>query len=354
MLKKHAMIFASFVLLFAAAILYCRTDRSDASEKQIKVNAFDAAGCSMQDLVQGAGKEEAENTAAENEIAAPSQPLNPASDVHEGSDTAEVNTVGEPIDWDIEVEEAEGTDMSSDPFLTEDTASSKDENPRNGLGGSIIGSDDRVTIWNTNQYPYSAIANMYMHYTCGCEGQGTGFMVGPSGLVTAAHCLVCTDHGKTADRLTFYFGYNTDGSCNYYYDGATRYWYGTDFTRPDGSHGYDTCDYDYGYVKFPERIGDVTGWFGVTVKSGSSIDGWYEVAGYRQGYLKTDSDQVKQYNDKQIIHYADMLSGNSGCPIFTSDYYVVAINVADTKTENYGRRITTDVFNNMKNAGIFD
>ncbi|MBR1821392.1 MAG: trypsin-like peptidase domain-containing protein [Clostridia bacterium] len=219
----------------------------------------------------------------------------------------------------------------------------------------VVGADDRVTVSNPNYYPYSAIAYMIVHARCGCDWSGSGFMVSPKGLVTASHCLVCTTHHQTADQITLYFGYSSNRNYFYKYDGPTTYWYGDDFT----SNGYDS-EWDYGYVLLNERVGDRTGWFGVSVQNDYDIASKYlTVAGYRDGVLKYDYDFVDIVNANLIRYTADTQPGNSGGPVFfygDNDIFATAINVSESISEqrNYARRINSALFYDMQANGLFD
>lgn len=218
----------------------------------------------------------------------------------------------------------------------------------------VIGSDDRVTVKDTSAYPFSAIAYMKVHARCGCDWECSGFMVGPRGLLTGAHCLVCSTHHKTASRITFYFGYKKKGKYLYKYDGETSYWYGTDCS------GSNYTEWDYAYVRFKKRVGDKTGWFGTKVMSDTSITSKYlTVAGYRSGKLKYDAGFAKVDSPRVISYQADTKPGTSGCPVYykeNGNTYAVAINVAqnDYYKKNIARRIDNWLFDSLEDAHIFD
>lgn len=242
---------------------------------------------------------------------------------------------------------AEAAGVSSEPFVPEDAEDK-----------AIIGADNRTTISNPKVYPYRAIAYLVVKARCGCNWTATGFMVGPSAMMTAAHCLVCSDHGKPAESMTAYFGYTSSKNYYYKYDKQATFWYGTDFSNDDGTYGYNGhLDWDYAYVKLSERVGDKVGWFGLYPKSDADLDSSsYELAGYRDGVLKTGWGVTSVYNDYRISYTNDTLPGNSGCPVFTDDYYVVAINVAHKNdgSINWGRRITWSLINYMREDDVID
>lgn len=222
------------------------------------------------------------------------------------------------------------------------------------LEKTVVGADNRTTISSPRTYPYSAIAYMQVKARCGCEWTGSGFMVSKDCLMTGAHCVACTKHGDTACNITLYFGYKSNKNYLLKYDGATTYWYGTNFRDSQGT--YNT-DWDYAYVHLEKNVGDTTGWFGLTAMSDSSLRTSYlEVAGYRRGELKTSHGHVPGVWDLVLFHDADTEHGYSGCPIFNNDYYVVAINVAGDNWMgcNTGRRITPELISEMRSNGMFN
>lgn len=214
----------------------------------------------------------------------------------------------------------------------------------------IIGTDDRVRVKNTKQYPYCAIANMKVTGTCKCKWECTGFMVGKKWLMTAAHCMVCAEHGKWAKNVTFYFGYQNSKNYLYKYTGKWTAWAGTLF--PNGySAGMED---DYCFVRLEKNVGDKTGWFGMSFPSEIELNGSrYTVAGYRSNALKYSRGTAAALSGKLMTYTADDKPGNSGGPIFTSDYYAVGIIAAENNVRkvNYGRRLTRSIYDEMLDAG---
>lgn len=216
--------------------------------------------------------------------------------------------------------------------------------PENLYDRAVIGSDNRVVITDTSVYPFSCIAYMKVHMRCGCSSTSTGFMVGPKTLLTASHCLVCTDHHQSADRIDFYFGYKND---NYYflkYSEPTQYWYGTDF--PNG-YTREAEQWDYGLVQMNWNVGDQTGWFGIASLSDEDLSEYgYNLAGYRNGVLKADYGWVSNLTEYNFDHNADTESGYSGCPLFDIEYYATGINIASAydNSHNIARRINKELY----------
>lgn len=228
--------------------------------------------------------------------------------------------------------------------------------PPDVMDKTIFGEDDRELVRNPQKYPYSAIAYLVVEASCGCDWTATGFMVSRDGMMTGAHCVVCSTHGGTATKITMFFGYESGKDYLYRYTGGTTYWYGTTFQNNDGSYSYSPhVNWDYAYLKLEKNVGDTTGWFGTKVLSDYEVSGQVlEVAGFRNGYLRKGSGSVSVRNDYCIKYTIDTLPGNSGCPVFDEDYYVVAINVASNDSFNTARRITSDLFYQMKDNDIFE
>lgn len=229
--------------------------------------------------------------------------------------------------------------------------------PEGEVDKTIFGADDRKVVSSPGKYPYSAIAYLIVKGRCGCNWTGTGFMIGRYSMMTAAHCVVCTQHGKTAGSITMYFGHRSSKDYYYKYNGATTYWYGTNFSNNDGTYGYtsDHMDWDYAYIKLEKPMGDKTGWFGTQARVASELNyDTYEIAGYREGTLKTAKGGATVYNDYILRYTIDTLPGTSGCPVFDSEYYAVGVNVAQSDSHNYARLFTRELMKELRKNGMFD
>ena len=218
-------------------------------------------------------------------------------------------------------------------------------NDDNNTASEVFGPDDREIIEDTQYYPYCAVAYMEMHYSCGCEGTGTGFMVERNKLMTAAHCMVCTDHSAWADDIKFYFGYKDTWNFTYVYAGEWYAFVGNTF--PNKKY---TTDNDWAVVKFYENVGDIVGWFGFysEMPNDQLTNEYLDLLGYKWGTLRLSYGHATIGSGNLINYQMDMEHGNSGGPVFYLDKegvpYAVAINIADNDKSNYGYRITKDVY----------
>ena len=208
----------------------------------------------------------------------------------------------------------------------------------------VIGSDNRITVSDTSLYPFLSIAYIEAKATCGCEWTGSGYMVRPTVMMTAAHCLWCEEHQQPATMMNFYFGYQPNGDYAYSYNGYYETWYGT--KHPDTER-----EWDYGIVHFHDNVGNAVGWFGVDAQTDSELNGGlYRMAGYRDGLLKFDSSSVSVTNDYLFTYKADTVRGNSGGPVYdSSNNYASGIIVAEylDGSNNVGCRITQDIIDKV-------
>ncbi len=207
---------------------------------------------------------------------------------------------------------------------------------------TIFGNDDRITVSSPSTFPYSAIAYMKMKYKCNCRSTGTGFVAGTKNTVfTAAHCVVCSEHGEWAEEITFYFGYKNDRNYLYKYNGKWYAYAGNTFANKSY-----TIDGDYAVIRLYSDVGDKTGSFGVRWNPSDSMltSAYAYVAGYRDGVLRYDQGFLSSGGQNHIHYTLDTLPGNSGGPVFTGDYYAIGINIAQNNAYNIAYRINNDVF----------
>ena len=67
---------------------------------------------------------------------------------------------------------------------------------------TVINSDDRTRVLNTEEYAWRTIAALEIVTSDGHTLHGTGFMVGPTTILTAGHCVYDTRMGGWAKAVT--------------------------------------------------------------------------------------------------------------------------------------------------------
>lgn len=199
------------------------------------------------------------------------------------------------------------------------------------------------------------IAYMDSHFTCGCSRGGSGTMITRYCLVTAAHNLYCPEHGKPLKYCNFYFGAVSANSCWYKYDGKFTYRVYDTF-----ANGYSS-ENDIGYVVFETPVGKETGWYGSIAGDDHYLNEEFTHVLNYNSQRKLESIFEIQYvlSDKQI-YWKGWLSGTDGGPVYfyneDLDYpQVVAVYTShDSQGNGYGRRLTEDIYNDMRADGAFN
>lgn len=183
---------------------------------------------------------------------------------------------------------------------------------------------------------------------------GTGFLVGPKLLITAAHCIY--DDNNNIMPVVFYPAYDNGSSHN----GKSSGWQQI-YTYPAWRDDHENRAYDLALIELDWNMGDEFGWFGSQSygtnpeMNGLSIKeyGFPKLVGnarsqyYTQGSIQNTHDT---YFHTTAVNY----EGMSGGPILrSSDDYAVGLvsglirnrNIFGNVTsfETYGRRITQDI-----------
>lgn len=221
---------------------------------------------------------------------------------------------------------------------------------------SIIGDDDRATIYNPATYPYSAIAYLHINYSCGCSDFGNGFMVSKNCMLTMGHSVICKNHGNDATSIIATFGMQSNSS---YLAQVTA--------TPSNSVIYHNPqftgtqkNYDYGYVVFNTNIGNTTGWFGLASRSDSVLDGMsVSVTGYEDKKdMRSGNGKITSTATNRIKYDVDTSESQSGAPVYFNDpsigYLVVGIHTHGTDLINWknsGWRITSTFINELRTLG---
>jgi glutamyl endopeptidase len=179
---------------------------------------------------------------------------------------------------------------------------------------TVIDSDDRTRVLNTDEYPWRMITALEISTPDERTLHGTGFMVGPTTIFTAGHCVYDTRMGGWAKAVTARPGLSGE-------------------TEPYGSHptsrlctvvGWvDLGDprYDYGILELDQPIGRKTGWFSVAVLPNSQLHNRViNACGYSVDRNPTNqwhsAGRIGHLESQRLYHNCDTFGGNSGGPIW--------------------------------------
>lgn len=226
---------------------------------------------------------------------------------------------------------------------------------RKATSEAIIGTDERVRVTNTQDYPFRCICSLLITANTGSQYLGTGWLVAPRLLLTAGHCVYMADENGWASQIEVMPGRDAE---NYPYGSVIA----TDMRSITGWTMDGDRDFDYGAILLPSerRLGDELGWFGYAVRTDDYFPGIdLNLSGYPgdggpagiDGTQWQDHRTVKDVKDRQISYEIDTYGGQSGAPVWetTSDgsRYGLAIHTWGTSTSNGATRITSDVFDNL-------
>ncbi|MBQ8496578.1 MAG: trypsin-like peptidase domain-containing protein [Clostridia bacterium] len=220
--------------------------------------------------------------------------------------------------------------------------------------------DNRFKV-NAELEPYSKTGDIYLDWDFDHDGtidrtthSGTGFMVGPDIMLTAAHVVYWKNSTEwDADAVA---------SLDYY---ADKVYY---VTKRNGQYDYeeisesvtvavptdyitsvDNETHDWAVVQLNTNVGDRTGWFDIGITSGSLNDNYFIVSGYPDDadkqYSQWASTGFVEITYSSSFAYAiDTSGGQSGAPVSDSLGTVWGIHVAGGTNYNYAYRFSSSVY----------
>jgi V8-like Glu-specific endopeptidase/TPR repeat protein len=191
---------------------------------------------------------------------------------------------------------------------------------------------------------------------------GSGFLVGPNHVLTAAHNLYDAKNGKWAQEVLFTPGRSHDkypyGDCKGCILLVPQEW--SDKKLKDKERE----QYDFGMVILDTDIGNVTGWLGLLSLPKELLTEWpVTVTGYpgdkgTGNYHSTQMwemlNEIKTITNHQLFYDIDTWEGQSGSAIWEQEWpgykgpYAVGIHTNKKAKEgegNRGTRITEEKFN---------
>jgi V8-like Glu-specific endopeptidase len=220
---------------------------------------------------------------------------------------------------------------------------------------TILLTDDRVIVSNTNEYPWRCICSLLITAQNTTQWIGTGWLVAPRLVLTAGHCVYMADEGGWVSQIELIPGRNAD--VRPYGSTISR-----EFRSVTGWTNGNDSDFDYGAILLPEdgRLGEQLGWFGFATRTDDQLRATtLNLAGYpgdggrtgQQGTQWYDTRGVKDVDEREISYEIDTFGGQSGAPVWElgSDggRYGLAIHTHGDVLSNGATRITREVFDNI-------
>lgn len=203
-------------------------------------------------------------------------------------------------------------------------------------------------------YPYAAITLLVVTFPDGHKVVGSGAIVGPNDVLTAAHVIYSPDHGGRASTITVYPGADFNGTtaqiedAPYKVDGFVSKadtWFEKAFA--DSNHAAFSkgeSQYDVAIVGLSTPVGTQTGWF--KLSSGFNTSQWASVAGYSSGmpglmagkaWVERDLSTSTYFANERVG--TDLLGpGSSGGPLYIvgvdGEPYIIGVKSSGNTSNN--------------------
>jgi glutamyl endopeptidase len=189
---------------------------------------------------------------------------------------------------------------------------------------SVIGTDERVRILDTDLPPWRMICALRMRGTSGAGAIGTGWFIGPRTVLTAGHC-VFSNHffdgwASSIEVIPGLLGSGTDPDVRPYGSVTSER-----FSSVDRWTETEDPDFDVGCIHLDEPLGDEVGWFAVAAMDPEELVGYLvNVSGYpadRGGGNEQyhASNRVLRVTERRLFYEVDTFGGQSGAPVWVHE-----------------------------------
>ncbi len=220
----------------------------------------------------------------------------------------------------------------------------------------VIGDDDRRQIDSTTDFPWRCICSLLITAddAAGTELEGTGWLAGPSTVITAGHNVFLHDRGGWARSIEVIPG--RDGIHNPH--GSQH---STTFRSVSGWTKRRDRSFDYGAILLPPAgggqasFGERLGFFGLARLSAGKLEQLkINLAGYPltkpEGTLWWHARRLERVANRTLTYNIDTGRGQSGSPLWRTQggaRQAVGIHVFGRSSGNSAVRINQDVFDNL-------
>ena len=219
----------------------------------------------------------------------------------------------------------------------------------------VIGTDNRIKVEHPINYgEHRNTVHLSIKFPKG-QSMGTGFMLGPSAVATAGHCVYDSSMGGWAEKIMVYPA--REGKDGIPYSaGSTKLEAGGNWVK-----NRDVTD-DWGVIQLNSNIGNKVGWLGLKYQAGA-YTGNVTVAGcpgevrgvnyFDNPYMFKHTSAISSDDKWRMLYYKnlDTSGGQSGAPVYRyyadTGYTAIAIHRGQNKSTNVGVRIHEWLFNKL-------
>lgn len=194
---------------------------------------------------------------------------------------------------------------------------SKDDNSFIVLS-DVSGTDDRVRITPTTDYPWSTIVKLFITWD-GYSTFGSGTMIDKNRVLTAGHCVYSQSHGGWADSIKVVPGADNGNEPFGHAWAINMRCYSRWINNEDGKH-------DFAVITLDRDIGLQTGWMELyaTFPWSTIYTGILNTAGYPYDLdnginMYWTSDNGYHADEYNHFYYLDIEGGQSGSPVWIYD-----------------------------------
>jgi glutamyl endopeptidase len=184
---------------------------------------------------------------------------------------------------------------------------------------SVINTDERVRILDTDLSPWRMICALRLHGPGGAGAIGTGWFIGPKTLITAGHCVFSNYFfGGWASTIELIPGLNGNGPNAQPYDCVMS----TRFSSTDRWVENEDADFDIGCIHLDTDKGSEVGWFAIGALPSEELESYLvNISGYpadrgagtEQYFSK---NRVLKVSERRLFYEVDTYGGQSGALVW--------------------------------------